>query len=63
MQKQVKMFLSIKTQTHRPWALSKCACLVLTCDCAEVRTLKVVFISVKTTLPLVVKIKVLTKSL
>lgn len=59
----LEMFLSMKGQTHRLWTLSKCACLVLTCDCAEVRTLKVVLISVKTTLPLVVKIKILTKSL
>lgn len=50
-------------QTHGPWTLSECACSVLTQDCAEVRTQKEVLISVKTTLPFVGKIKVLTETL
>lgn len=50
-------------QTHGPWTLSECACSVLTQDCAEVRTQKEVLISVKTILPFVGKIKVLTETL
>lgn len=61
--KKVKAFHSAKVQAHRPWTSSDCACSVFTWDCAEVRTQKEVFISVKTALPLVGKIKVLTKTL
>lgn len=61
--RKVKMFHSVKVQTHSSWTLSERACSVLEQDCAEVRALKEVLISVRVTLPLAGKIKVLSKTL
>lgn len=52
----------MKVQTQGSWTLSERACSVLEQDCAEVRALKEVLISVRVTLPLAGKIEVLSKN-
>lgn len=50
--RKVRVFHSVNVQTHSSWTLSERACSVLEQDCAEVRALKEVLISVRVTLPL-----------